>query len=116
MLHRGTLFILVFFGLAPGVTILLLWRSVRRGIREVHSRGRILVAAGTALAVWAAATYYMFAATFVTAWGLAHMRPVPAGMFPEGWMIYGLLAAYTMLGATLVFIVGKTTPRKRAAA
>jgi len=92
-----------------------LWRSVRRGVREFQSRGRILVAAGTALAVWAASTYYMFAATFVTAWGVAHMRPVPAGMFPEGWMIYGLLAAHTMLGATLVFIVGKM-PRKRAAA
>jgi hypothetical protein len=114
MMHRGTLFIALFFGLAPGVTILLLWRGVHRGIREVQSRGRILVVAGTALAVWSAATYYMFAATFATAWSVAHMRPVPAGMFPEGWMIYGLLAAYTMLGGTLRSIVGKM-PRKRAA-
>jgi small-conductance mechanosensitive channel len=115
MLHRGTLFVLLFFGLFPGVSILLLWRSVRRGVRQVESRGRILVAAGIALAVWAAATYYMFAATFVTAWGVAHMGPVPSGMFPEGWIIYGLLAAYAILGATLVFIVGKM-PRERAAA
>lgn len=115
MLHRGTLFILLFFGLAAGVTIVLLWRSVRRGAREVQSRGGILVAAGTALPLWAAAIYYMFAATFVAAWGVAHTRPVPAGMFPEGWTIYGFLAADTMLGATLVFIVGKM-PRKRAAA
>jgi len=115
MLHRGTLFILLFFALASGVTVLLLWRSVHRAVREVQSRGGILVAAGTALAVWGAATYYMFAATFVTGWGVAHMRPVPAGIFPEGWIIYGLLGAYTMLGATLVFIVGKL-PRKRVTA
>ena len=115
MLHQGTLFIWLFLGLAPGVTILLLWRSVRRGVREFQSRGRILVAGGTALAVWAAATYCMFFAAFVTAWGVAHLQPFPAGMFPEDGIIYGLLAAYTMLGAALVFIVGKM-PRKGAAA
>ena len=115
MLHHGTLFILLFFALAPGVTILLLWRSVRRSVREIQSRSKILVAGATALAVWAAATYYMFAAAFVTAWGVAHMRPSPTGMFPEGWMIYGLLAAYTLLGVTLVFIVDEI-PRKRAEA
>ena len=75
----------------------------------------ILVAAAATIAVWAAATYYMFAATSVTAWGVAHMRPVPAGMFPEGWVIYGLLAAYLMLGIALVFIVAKM-PRNRAEA
>jgi hypothetical protein len=67
------------------------------------------------LALWAAATYYVFIATFATAWSVAHMRPVPLGMFPEDWTIYALLAAYTILGAILVFIVGKM-PRERAAA
>ena len=113
MLHRGTLFIFLFFGIAPGVTVLVLGRSVRRGLREIRSRARILVAAAGTLAAWAAATYYMFAATFATAWGVAHMRPAPAGMFPEGWMIYGLLGVYSMLGATLVFIVGRV-PRQPA--
>ena len=60
MLHPGTLFILLFFGLAPGVAVLLLVRSVRRGLNEIQSRGRIVVAGGTALVGWAAATYYMF--------------------------------------------------------
>ena len=113
MLHPGTVFILLFLGLGPGVTGLLLWRSVRRGLREVQSRGRILVTAGTALVVWAVATYYMFYVTFVTAWGVAHMRPVPTGMFPEGGMIYAFLVAYTTLGAALVILIGKA-PRKRA--
>jgi hypothetical protein len=49
----------------------------------------------------------MFAMAFGTAWGVGHMRPIPKGMFPEGWSIYGFLAAYTMLGATLSIGVSK---------
>ncbi len=112
MLHPGTLFILLFEGLAPGIAALILWRGVRRGFYEAHSRGRVFVAGGTALAVWAAATYYMSFATFVTAMGVAHMRPVPEGMFPEGWFIYAFLAAYAALGVALLIAVGRM-PRKR---
>ena|SRR5438093_12370793 len=116
MLHPGTLFVVLFFGMASGVSGLLLWRSVRRGLREAESRGGILVAAGTTFAVWTAATYYMFDLTFVTAWGVAHMRPVPTdGIFPEGGIIYGFLAAYMMLGAALVVLIAKL-PRRRAPA
>jgi hypothetical protein len=115
MLHPGTLFVWLFFGLAPGVTVLLLVRSIGRAVREMSNRVTILLAAGAVLGVWAAATYYMFLVAFATAWGVAHLRPIPPGMFPEGWEIYGWLTAYTILGIALDFIVG-TVPRKRAAA
>jgi hypothetical protein len=115
MLNPGTLFIWLFFGLAIGVTGLLLWRSVRCGVREAQSRGSIFFVTGTALAVWAAATFYMFLLIFATVWGVAHMRPRPVGMFPEGGMIYAFLLAYTILGAALVVLIG-SMPGKRAAA
>jgi hypothetical protein len=114
MPHPGTLFILLFFGLAPGVAVLLVGRSVRRGLHEIQSRGRIIVAAGTALFVWTAATYYMFAVTFATAWGVAHMRPQREGLFPEGWFIYAFLAAYAALGVALVMVVGSIPLTQRS--
>ena len=107
MPQPGTLFILLFFGLAPGVAVLLLGRSVRRGLHEIQNRGRIIVAAGTALFVWAAATYYVLAVTFAAGWGVAHMRPMPEGMFPEGWVVYAVLVAYAALGVVLLIAVGR---------
>jgi hypothetical protein len=93
--------------LAPGITLILLWLGVRRVLRESGKRARIFAVAAAALGLWAAATYLMFAVTFATAWGVAHMRPIPNGMFPEGWPIYAFLAAYTMLGAILGIAVRK---------
>jgi len=51
-MHRGTLFVLVFFVLAPGVAACLLWRGVRRAIREPKSRWKIFGVAAMAFAVW----------------------------------------------------------------
>jgi hypothetical protein len=112
MPHPGTTFILLFLGLAAGVAVLLFARGVRRGLHEIASRGRIIAAAGAALFFWTAATYYMFAVTFATAWGVAHMRPVREGMFPEGWVIYTFLLAYAALGVALVIALGRI-PRTR---
>jgi hypothetical protein len=106
-LHRGTLFLWLFVVLAPGVTLLLLGLGVRRVLRESVSRRRILAAVSGALGLWAAATYFMFHVVFATAWGVAHMRPFPGGIFPEGWPIYGFLAAYTTLAAILGIAVRK---------
>jgi hypothetical protein len=113
MPHPGTLFIMLFFGLAPGVAVLLLGRSVRRALHEIQNRARIIVTAGAALFVWAAATYYMLVVTFAAAWGIAHMKPVPKGMFPEGWVIYAALVAYAAVGVALLIAVGRI-PRKRS--
>ena len=114
-MHRGTLFIQLFFGLAPGVTLFLLWRGVSRAFREPQSRGRILLSAATALALWGVVTYFMGLLAFGTAWGLAHTRPFPDGLFPEGWAIYGWLGGYASFGAMLVVALGKL-PRKLASA
>ena len=69
-----------------------------------------------AFAVWAWAGHIMLEMIFAAAWGLAHTRPFPGGLFPEGWPIYGYLAAYALLGATLIWAVGvvppKQTPRR----
>lgn len=106
-MHRGTLFLWLFVVLAPGVTLLLLGLGVRRVLRESVCRRRILAAVSGTLGLWAAATYFMFHAVFATAWGVAHMRPFPSGIFPEGWPIYGFLAAYTALAAILGIAVRK---------
>ena len=107
----GTLFIWLFLGLAPGVALLLLWRSARLAIKGVKRRGKILLLAATVLAVWAGASYVMSELTFGAAWGVAHTRPLPVGMFPEGWTIYGFLAAYTLLGAGLFMALGRVLGR-----
>jgi hypothetical protein len=113
--HRGTLFILLFFGLALGVTLLLLWRCVRRAFREPQRIGKILLSAATSLALWGVVTYFMGILAFETAWGLAHTRPFPDGLFPEGWAIYGWLGAYAVFGTMLVVALGKV-PRKLGSA
>ncbi len=63
--------------------------------------------------LWVVASDFMLDIIFDTAWGLAHMRPFPRGVFPEGWAVYAFLAAYSALGATMVWTVG-TLPRKQA--
>lgn len=70
---------------------------------------RGLLVAAPALALWAVATYFMFALTSGRAWALAHTRPLPEGAFPEGWTIYGFLGAYAVLGATLAVVLGKVS-------
>ncbi len=56
-----------------------------------------------ALTLWVVATCFMGLMTFGTAWDIGHTRPLPDGLFPEGWSIYGYLGAYTLFGATLVW-------------
>ena len=106
-MERGTFFILLFTGIAPGVALLLLWRGIRRGRRETPGRGRIALATLAALALWISASNFMLDLVFGTAWGLAHTRPFPEGFFPEGWPIYGWLTAYSTVGAALVWALGK---------
>jgi hypothetical protein len=92
-LEAGTFFGLLFFGVAPGVALLLLWRGITRALRETHRRRRIALVTLAALALWVVASDFMLEETFDTAWGLAHTRPFPDGFLPEGWPIYGFLAA-----------------------
>jgi hypothetical protein len=113
-LESGTFFVLLFFGLAPGVALLLLWRGITRALREAHRRRRTVLLTLVALALWLAASDFMLDVIFDTAWGLAHTRPFPDGFFPEGWPIYGFLAAYSVLGATLVWTLGKLPPKQTA--
>ena len=49
---EGTLFIYVFLGLAPGIALLLAWRSVRRALREPRLKWTILVVGTAALGLW----------------------------------------------------------------
>ena len=111
-MERGTLFVLLFFSIAPGIALLLLWRGGARAFREAHRRGPILAVTLGALALWVWAGDVMLDMVFESAWELAHTRPFPNGSFPEGWPIYGYLAAYASLGATLVWAV-RVVPREQ---
>jgi hypothetical protein len=112
-LHEGTLFIHLYLWLAPGIALLLAWRSVRRAVREPRLRRTILVVAAAALALWGGATFLMELAVFGMAWSLAHTRPLPPGFFPEGWPIYGALAAYAAAGVSLALALA-WLPRRKA--
>jgi hypothetical protein len=113
-LERGSFFALLFFGIAPGVALLLLWRGAPRSFREAYRRRRIVLLTLAALAVWAFVSDFMLEMVFGLARELAHTRPFPDGHFPEGWPIYGYLAVYSVVGATLVWVLGtgssKETP------
>ena len=111
-MERGTLFALLFFTIAPGVALLLLWRGATRAFREAHRRRRIVVVTLAAVALWALASDLMLEVVFDSAWQLAHTRPFPNGLFPEGWSIYGYLAAYALFGAMLVWGLGMVSPRQ----
>jgi hypothetical protein len=111
-LEPGTLFVLLFFGIAPGVALLLLWRCATRALREAHQRRRIIVVTLAAFALWAWAGDFMLDMIFDSVWELAHSRPFPGGLFPEGWHVYGYLTAYTLFGATLVWAVGVVPPKR----
>ena len=101
------MFLLLFFGLAPGIALALLWRGVRRCARASNKRGHIVCVTAGALGLWAVASYFMMFFVFVVTYGLNHARPLPPGMFPEGWPIYGLLALYTAFGGLLIAAIGK---------
>jgi hypothetical protein len=90
---------------------LLLWKGIRRALREPYRRGGIILVVALAVVLWSVATYFIGLVTFATAWGLAHTEAVPDGMFPEGWAIYGWLGAYTLCGAALHVALGKV-PRR----
>ena len=109
-MERGTLFIWLFVGIAPSVALLLLWRGIKRARRETLRRGTIALLTFAALALWLAASTFFFSLSFEVAWGLAHTRPFPDGLFPEGWPIYAFLAAYAASGAVLAWILGKLPP------
>ena len=111
-MERGTLFVLLFFSVAPGVALLLLWRGARRALREARVRRRIIVVTLTTLALWAFASNVMLEVVFESAWQLAHTRPFPDGLFPEGWTVYGCLAAYALVGAMLVWGLSRVPPRQ----
>jgi hypothetical protein len=113
-MHEGTLFIYVYFGLAPGIALLLAWRSVRRALHEPRLKWTIFVVGTAALGLWALVSYVMFFAAFGVAWSLGHRRPLPDGFFPEGWPIYGALAAYAAVGAALRVALARF-PRSKAA-
>ena len=106
------LFALLFFAIAPGVALLLLWRGVTRAFREAHRRRRIVVVTLAAVTLWALASDLMLEMVFDSAWQLAHTRPFPNGLFPEGWPIYGYLAAYALFGAMLVWGLRMVPPKQ----
>ena len=112
-MHEGTLFIHVYLWLAPGIGLLLAWRSVRRAVREPRLRRTIVIVGAAALALWWVATFQMELAVFGVAWSLAHTRPLPPGFFPVGWPIYGALAAYAAAGVSLALALG-WLPRRKA--
>ena len=111
-MERGTLFALLFFAIAPGIALLLLWRGVTRAFREAHRRRRIVVVTLAAVALWALASDLMLEMVFDSAWQLAHTRSFPNGLFPEGWPIYGYLAAYALFGAVLVWGLTMVPPEQ----
>jgi hypothetical protein len=109
------MYILVFFLLAPLGAGLLLARALLRFRSEPRRRAGVVVVALLALALWIAATSVMLLLNFGTAMGLAHTRPPPSGLFPEGWTIYAITAAYATLGLGLFAVIGKV-PRTEDAA
>ena len=111
LLEPGTFFIRLFFSIAPGIALGLLWRGGRRACRQGHFRKRIVGLTLAALALWAVATNFMFSMVFEIAWAVAHTRPVPNGFFPEGWPIYGYSAVYALFGATLVWAAKAIPPK-----
>ena len=103
---------LLFFVIAPGVTLLLLWCGITRVRREVHQRGSLVVLTLTYLTLWLAASLVVLQLVFATAWGVAHTRPSPEGWFPEGWLVYGYLTAYAALGGALVRSLRTASPKQ----
>jgi len=63
-----------------------------------HHGTRTVVVAGERLHVYV---------TFVMAWGVAHNRPFPDVLFPEGWFIYTWLAVYAATGWGLIDALGR---------
>lgn len=113
-LHSGTLFVWLFFALAPAFAIVLFIRSIRRALGEPQRLWLVAAVGAAALGIWALATYFMGLTTFGVAWGLAHAEPLPPRPFPEGWQIYALLGAYAGLGICLLVALARV-PRRTAA-
>jgi hypothetical protein len=109
------MYIVLFFLLAPVGAGLLLARGLLRLRSEPRRRAGVVAITLFGLALWIAATWVMLLLNFGTAMGLAHTRPPPSGVFPEGWRIYAITAAYATLGLGLFVLIGKV-PRKEAAA
>jgi hypothetical protein len=106
-MYGGALFGWLFLVVASGVAAGLLWRGIRRAIREPRIRWKILGATAGALVMWWLASDTTFDQVFFVMWGLAHTRPLPDGLFPEGWQIYAWLAGCAALGTALVVGLAK---------
>ena len=90
-LEHGTLFALLFFVIAPGVALLLMWRGITRAFRDAHRRRRIIVLTLAALALWVVASDFMLDIIFKQRGGSRirdHFRPGSfprAGLFMQSW-------------------------------
>jgi len=109
------MYVLLYFLLAPLGAGLMAARAILRFRSEPQRRTGIVVVTLIALALWIGATWLMLLFNFGTAMGLAHTRTPLSGLFPEGWRIYAITAAYATLGWGLFAALGRI-PRKEAAA
>jgi hypothetical protein len=112
-MHRGTLFVWLLLTVGPLVALAIVLRGAFRARQERPRWVLIALTTAFALLVWMAASYYTMLVCFEVAWALAHTRPAPQGIFPEGGTIYVLLAGYTLLGVALLVAVTKLPGHKR---
>jgi uncharacterized BrkB/YihY/UPF0761 family membrane protein len=109
------LYVYLYVALAAGIGLALAIKAVRRAVVDSERRRAILGVGIISLALWVAASFAMGFMTFVTGFGIAHLRPAAVGPFPEGWQVYALLGLYAALGTGLMITIGRV-PSKRAAA
>ena len=112
-MHRGTLFVWLLLTVGPLVALAIILRAALRARRERPRWGLIALIAALALLIWAAASYFTMLVCFEVAWALAHTRPAPQGLFPEGGTIYAFLAGYALLGLALLVAVARLPGRER---
>jgi hypothetical protein len=110
--NKVNLFLSLFFGIAPGVLVLLSWRAIARARIEDGHRKAIIAVMFAAICLWLLISDFILEIVFDTVWALAHTRPLPSGYFPEGWSVYGWLVAYSGLGAILVWTVNRVPPKQ----
>ena len=110
-MHHGTLFLWLFLALAPAFAIALFIVSIHRVLGEPQRRWLFAALGAAALGIWALASYFIGLIVLGLAWGLAHTQPLSPGPFPEGWQIYGLLAAFAALGLCLLTALARVLRR-----
>jgi hypothetical protein len=112
-LNRGTLFMWLLFTLGPLVTFAIILRAALRARRERPRWVGITLTTAFALLVWTAASYFTLLLCFEVAWALAHTRPAPEGLFPEGATVYAFLGVYALFGVALLVAIAKFPGQKR---